>query len=380
MIVLLLEENGVCGGSGLTAERGSMRTIWRIFLTLILIIVVADNVAWILDVPLACSDFNELEVDPENLWNNTVGSHPTEEDPYALENVWSNGQRRSRPQMQTKRPYHVLVIGCSYTFGVGLNDEDTYVWHLNELMPSVEFDNGAVGGYGTMQCLNRLRRQMKVKQYDCVIYGAIDDHLKRDACPKFRELRREAGEHDPLDNCYSIFRLPCAQLTSNFDFVEYKLHCYTFPFAHLSPLLNLAASYYGVYDVLHMQAPTESEQRMIFASRVCRMAQVAAAYGSKFMLLSLDDVRYSECEEIYSPLVHCFDNRYYKDIETPDRVRKMNNNHPGAVVNEYWAQKLAHYLSRPDVFAELINFRASSDLPQHRTLFDLDKQPVTWPW
>ena len=356
-----------------------MRKIGHATLSVLLAVVLADNIAVIKHVPCAFPEVEETRIDSENMWNNVAGTHLTDEDPEACENVWMNGMRYSRPQMETGRPYRALFLGCSYTFGLGLNDDKTYVWRLNELMPEVEFDNGAVGGYGALQSLIRLRRLMKFKRYDCVIYGAIELHLRRSSCPQFRIDGTWENTGDLNDRCRDLYCLPYTELTSKFEFIDHKLHRYYFPGATFSPLCNLIAQYYGVHDVLHKYQPDVHEQRLIFASHMNRMAQVAAAYGSKFLLVSLDGAPAFDDASLYSPMVKYFNNRFYKDIEAQDRVRHMEVNHPGAEVNDYWARKLAHFLSQPENFASLIQ-HADNDGQNHRTLYDLERQEVSWPW
>ena len=358
-----------------------MRKIRRILLCILLAVVVTDNIAYQRRFPCASSNDIAMGIDPENMWNTTEGSHLTNEDPDARENVWPNGMRRSRAQMETKRPFHVLVLGCSFTFGVGLDDDKTYVWRLNELMPVVEFDNGAVGGYGPLQCLIRQRRLMKFKKYDCVIYSYINDHFERGSIPKFRI----SNGHERVGNDVEmprrdVYVLPYTELNSKFEFIDHKLHRYYFPGASLSPLSNLLGNYCGVFEVKHQRQPQENEQYMIFASQVNRMAQVAAAYGSKFLLISLDGTRVNDLARNYSPLVTYFDNRFYKDFDRTDLIRQDSRNHPGPEVNDYWARKLANYLERTEVFGELINHCECPEYPNHRRLYDLEHQPVTWPW
>ncbi len=61
-----------------------------------------------------------------------------------LENIGTDTMRASRPLVLAKRPYHVLCVGCSYTYGYGVFDDETFVWRLNEMFPNVYFDNGGV--------------------------------------------------------------------------------------------------------------------------------------------------------------------------------------------------------------------------------------------
>jgi len=47
----------------------------------------------------------------------------------------------------------LIATGCSFTFGMGVSDEDTWPWLLQERLPGYHVVNTGVGGYGTDQAL-----------------------------------------------------------------------------------------------------------------------------------------------------------------------------------------------------------------------------------
>ncbi|MCP4441370.1 MAG: hypothetical protein GY810_20885 [Aureispira sp.] len=56
----------------------------------------------------------------------------------------------------------VHIHGCSFTFGMGVNDEDSYPFLLQSLLDTiVTISNQAVPGHGTIQSLLKLREQEK---------------------------------------------------------------------------------------------------------------------------------------------------------------------------------------------------------------------------
>jgi hypothetical protein len=54
----------------------------------------------------------------------------------------------------------IWIFGCSFAHGWGLDDEETFAWHLQELLPDHEVKNFGVGGYGTLQSLLQLREAL----------------------------------------------------------------------------------------------------------------------------------------------------------------------------------------------------------------------------
>jgi len=83
---------------------------------------------------------------------------------------------------KTAQRGEVLVVGCSFTQGFGVADEDTFSYLLNARYPHLMFHNFGTGGYGTYQSLLRMKQNLSSPNTDdipLVIYGFIDLHLQR---------------------------------------------------------------------------------------------------------------------------------------------------------------------------------------------------------
>jgi hypothetical protein len=81
------------------------------------------------------------------------------------------------------RKQHLLLLGCSYTFGTGVEDEDTLPARLGAKLKDAQAYNFGVGGYGPSAILLRSRHPdyfNGVTQDEGVaIYYFIDDHVPR---------------------------------------------------------------------------------------------------------------------------------------------------------------------------------------------------------
>jgi len=75
----------------------------------------------------------------------------------------------------------VIFIGCSFTHGFGLNDDETYAWKVQAARPDWNVHNFGVNGYGTCQAYMLLKRLFERDKWHkpVVIYGFIDDHEDR---------------------------------------------------------------------------------------------------------------------------------------------------------------------------------------------------------
>jgi hypothetical protein len=97
---------------------------------------------------------------------------------------WADGLRATAPAPELDRP-HVVVIGCSYTQGWAVSDDETYGWRLQSEFPSHAFLNFGTAGYGTYQSLLSLERHFAAGHASpaVVIYGFIDYHEVRNVAP-----------------------------------------------------------------------------------------------------------------------------------------------------------------------------------------------------
>jgi hypothetical protein len=92
--------------------------------------------------------------------------------------------RRARvgaPGEQTPARVDVATIGCSFSWGHGVEGAETYSARLGERL-RVPVANLAFSAYGTLQSLQTLRRARGLAPR-VVVYGVIQDHLKRNVSP-----------------------------------------------------------------------------------------------------------------------------------------------------------------------------------------------------
>lgn len=93
--------------------------------------------------------------------------------------------RRITPERGKKADSVVLLFGCSFTFGFGVNDKDTYAWKLAELLgDNYQVVNLGVSGYGAHQMLallesGRLDHLLQQYKHRYAFFLTIADHLNR---------------------------------------------------------------------------------------------------------------------------------------------------------------------------------------------------------
>jgi len=73
----------------------------------------------------------------------------------------------------------LAIYGCSYTYGTGLADTETYSSLLQSKLPGVRVLNKGIGGHGTLQNYLRFRQDVQAKTVHAAVFGIISDHRFR---------------------------------------------------------------------------------------------------------------------------------------------------------------------------------------------------------
>ncbi len=91
------------------------------------------------------------------------------------------GARVSHGHDADSRSADIVTIGCSFSWGHGIENDSTYSSRL-ETKTGLSVCNLSLGSYGTVQSLLRLRRNLDLAP-SIVIYGFIADHVRRNLSP-----------------------------------------------------------------------------------------------------------------------------------------------------------------------------------------------------
>lgn len=123
------------------------------------------------------------EPDPALGWRNRPGRHVfpafVPDAPATVVNIAPDGSRVTAPERKGGRPAFVMA-GCSYTYGWGIDDAETYAWRLQQRFPELEVLNYGTPAYGTYQSLLRIEQvlaETPAPRY--VFYGFIAAHEER---------------------------------------------------------------------------------------------------------------------------------------------------------------------------------------------------------
>ena len=97
--------------------------------------------------------------------------------------------RISGPQPQKDSLPLLFMMGCSYTYGIGVADSQSSPYVLQQLLPHYQIRNYAVPGYGTVQSYLQLQQAIHRNEVpELVIVNYADFHDERNALsPIFRK-------------------------------------------------------------------------------------------------------------------------------------------------------------------------------------------------
>lgn len=102
----------------------------------------------------------------------------------------------------------IWVLGCSFAHGWALNDEETFPWQLQVMLPDHDVSNLGASGYGTLQSLVTLEETLRVERRpEVVVLAYASFHDERNA------FLRRFGKSVLVSHSLEPFRWPYARLT-----------------------------------------------------------------------------------------------------------------------------------------------------------------------
>jgi hypothetical protein len=91
------------------------------------------------------------------------------------------GARVNAPGVETPPRVDLMTVGCSFSWGHGIENEETYTEHLRRRL-GIRVANFAMGSYGTVHSLLLMRRHLALRPR-VIVYGFFADHLWRNVSP-----------------------------------------------------------------------------------------------------------------------------------------------------------------------------------------------------
>jgi len=242
---------------------------------------------------------------------------------------WADGLRATAPAPELDRP-QVVVIGCSYTQGWAVTDEETYPWRLQAEFPSHAFLNYGTAGYGTYQSLLALERYFAAHHNSpaVVIYGFIDYHEERNVAPagwlKALATASRAG----------TLSVPFVSIGAEGNLERHRLDR-----ANSWPLRSHLASVAAVEDrILELRTRGRLEQRREATDRLLlELQRVTRDHGSRLLvaiLESRDETKGRVMAFTAQKGIEAVD----CTVPNQDELQVPGYSHPDRRINAHWAE------------------------------------------
>ncbi|MCH2233142.1 MAG: hypothetical protein MK078_02730 [Crocinitomicaceae bacterium] len=198
-----------------------------------------------------------------------------------------NGQRNVGPHAQTDelRP-NIHFYGCSYTYGYGVNDNESFVSLTQEHFNSNAVANHAVIGYGTVQSLLQLRDE-NISPNDLVLLVLSSQHLIRNTlAPEYRSSLKIGFENssEKLEKNMRGAHFPfMASCDKSIEFLAWEEVYENWPLRELSSTINFLQT---TADKIN---GNEENQILVTECLLDEMFKICKIRNASFAVICLDN-------------------------------------------------------------------------------------------
>lgn len=222
-----------------------------------------------------------LEPDPQLGWRAIPGRHViapySPHGPEVHMTILSDGTRITGADPDARDT--LLLVGCSFTQGWAVSDEETFAWRLQQRFPDLKVVNGGVGAYGTYQALMVMERFLAAHDPPrTIVYGLMEEHEPRNvAAVGWLLLLSSASKN-------GVVSVPYCTLDPSGRLLRHAPAAYpNWPLAQHSALVAALERRYAEL-VAGGRVP---QQRAVTEQLLLEMQRVAEQHGSRFGVVLL---------------------------------------------------------------------------------------------
>jgi hypothetical protein len=273
--------------------------------------------------------------DPVLGWRNNPGSYNYPAYVSGYDNIQitilPSGERATKPESKKINANKIIMIGCSFTQGWAVSDQDTFAWKLQDLNPHVDVRNYGASGYSTYQSFLNLQHILPLMQNPkTVIYGFMDDHENRNVAPDYW-LKALTGVKR------SQSAVPYLSLSSDENMQTHlpkKYQAFLLR-TRLASIVGLENVYARIKDFKQIK---RLQQKSIITKKIIiDMHILSKKYGADFYMVVLHDN--AKITKYYQ------DNLSVAGVNVVDCTQKNTNkmqvpgeNHPSGELHSLWAE------------------------------------------
>jgi hypothetical protein len=232
--------------------------------------------------------------------------------------VQSGKRKRSKKE--------IWILGCSFTYGWGVNDNETFTWLLQEQLPNYEVVNFGVCGYGTMHSLIQFREALKEREKPVtavIVYASFHDERNT----MLRSWRKACVRSSNLQGHFPYARLDA---DGNLQIFHDQKYFHEFPFMRRSALMHQIEQYYNRVEDRYYCSHEVTKAIMKDFARSCRENSISLVVAS----VESDPDMLQFCEKEGAQTIDI-------SVDLKQRGNAIpGDGHPTARVHRQYAQKL----------------------------------------
>ena len=242
----------------------------------------------------------------------------------------------------------ILVIGGSFSQGWGVNDEDTFSSKLQKKYNNFKVYNFGQGGYGSVQSLLLLEKQIpKMKSPKLVIYGFIEHHEYRNAArSQWLRTLAQYSKRGHVNTPYGLIG------KNNNLIIKPPIGYINLPLREVSALITLFEKAY-MKNVSTKEFPRDSQrkkqQKLVTEKTILQMKEVSNKFDADFFLVILDwanPLTKDQYELFFKKnkiqFVNC-------SIPLINEMVLLGNYHPSKKAHTYYNECLVNYIKKQEL-------------------------------
>jgi hypothetical protein len=273
-------------------------------------------------------------------WKNVAGTYVG--GPYVADGdavtmtVRADGARSTGSPPVPGRPA-LLLVGCSFTFGWAVADDETWGARIQQSRPDLSVSNRGVEGYGTYQSLLLMERLLvdEAQRPTWILYGDIGHDLRNAGALAWLSTRADIPH---------AAAVPSASLRANGILVRHPPLRY--PSLPLHDQLASVALIENLWTRWQLRDRTTASPRQLTDRLLVEMADVANRFGVKFsiVILTLEEhvkrARMAFAQQNHIDVIDC-------NQRLSPTLTVAGEGHPNALAHQRWADCIATALAQP---------------------------------
>jgi hypothetical protein len=250
----------------------------------------------------------------------------------------TNGLRATRPlsEITTGRP-SIWIMGCSFTHGWSLNDNQTFPWLIQAALTNYDVLNFGVNGYGTVQSLYQFRYFLKSLPKPAVVvatYAYFHDERNtflrswKKAIVPYNKLGTIAPPYARFDK------------NGNLAFFSNPASYKEFPLQRYSALVHFIEQKYNELEDRKVKSHQVTKAVMEIFANECK------SNGIEFIVAGItrgntnaDLLEFCKMKNIKAVDISV-------NLSNPENRNLPHDDHPGALAHKQYAEKLLNYLEK----------------------------------